>query len=528
MIKMLIVDDEPIARKHVRNSFPWEIWGITIIGEATNGAEALLMCEKEIPDIALVDITMPVMNGFQLLDELKKHYPDVQTIFVTAHRSFEFAQKAIQKGSVGYILKSPINIDESKEVFQKVCSDINKKYQEKDKDKKLLHNYGFPLRQKFFSNLIDFSLISKEEMIEEAKSVGIHLNSSSSYYILLCTIKHTEVDDFEKMDHSMYVTEMKVYEMLSEFFTAKPSFSYELFPTSSGHLIVIIESSSTPFHTIQELSSAIILKIQAALSMDLKFFITTSRKVTNIENIKSKYGEILNFINYINFYNNHSTPLVIESCDNPLITCSEMQEAGTLFSSIVRNEDHNGLEKWLRDLEQLCLMYKFDPTQLTMWFHNLREMQEGELYEHFPDFKESVHFDDVLKKIKNWFLRENKDKEVQVNSQIADALKYIEENLDQDLSLNTIADSVYLSPSYFGRMFKSQMGLSIIDYILEQRITKAKRLMKETKFRNYEIAEKVGFQNYSYFSTVFKKHEKKSPNEYRSSLKETVRLSAGP
>jgi two-component system response regulator YesN len=70
-----------------------------------------------------------------------------------------------------------------------------------------------------------------------------------------------------------------------------------------------------------------------------------------------------------------------------------------------------------------------------------------------------------------------------------------------------------------GQLFKKEVGSSIVDYIQEQRMEQAKRYLASGEFRNYELAEKVGFSNYPYFCTMFKKHTGMTPNQYRSSVK---------
>jgi two-component system response regulator YesN len=106
---------------------------------------------------------------------------------------------------------------------------------------------------------------------------------------------------------------------------------------------------------------------------------------------------------------------------------------------------------------------------------------------------------------------------VKTRPEIALAIQYIKKHLDTDLSQETVATMVELSPAYLGRIFKRDMGISMTDYITEQRIQLAKKHLVDGTYRNYELAEKIGFTSYSYFCTIFKKVTGQTPNEYKNS-----------
>jgi len=97
---------------------------------------------------------------------------------------------------------------------------------------------------------------------------------------------------------------------------------------------------------------------------------------------------------------------------------------------------------------------------------------------------------------------------------IEKAKKYIDENYDQDISLEDIADYVYLHHAYFSRIFKEHVGENFSDYLTKVRIENAIRLLKENKYKTYEISEKIGYKSSKYFARVFKKVTGFTPREY--------------
>ncbi|TYA11374.1 response regulator [Paenibacillus faecis] len=111
---------------------------------------------------------------------------------------------------------------------------------------------------------------------------------------------------------------------------------------------------------------------------------------------------------------------------------------------------------------------------------------------------------------------------------VKEALRYVEEHLEQGLGLRDAAQHVHLNPSYFSVLFKEQMGMTFIEYVTRLRIQKAKELLLQTKLPVGEIAERVGYQTTKYFNKVFKEYEGHSPGSYRNEVKGQAPEVPGP
>ena len=121
MIKVLIVDDEYLLRQLIRNTLDWGSLGFEIIAEAEDGEQALEVIEDTRPQLAIVDINIPLLNGLELSKSIRKNYPQIRIIILTGYGEFEYAKEAISLGVSNYILK-PIN----KEELEKAILDIKK------------------------------------------------------------------------------------------------------------------------------------------------------------------------------------------------------------------------------------------------------------------------------------------------------------------------------------------------------------------------------------------------------------------
>ncbi|GIO87648.1 DNA-binding response regulator [Paenibacillus faecis] len=111
---------------------------------------------------------------------------------------------------------------------------------------------------------------------------------------------------------------------------------------------------------------------------------------------------------------------------------------------------------------------------------------------------------------------------------VKEALRYVEEHLNQGLGLRDAAQHVHLNPSYFSVLFKEQMGMTFIEYVTRLRIQRAKELLLQTKLPVGEIAERVGYQTTKYFNKVFKEYEGHSPGSYRNEVKGQAPEVPGP
>ena len=103
-------------------------------------------------------------------------------------------------------------------------------------------------------------------------------------------------------------------------------------------------------------------------------------------------------------------------------------------------------------------------------------------------------------------------------SQLREAIAYIHEHLDQNLTLAELASVVYLSPHHFANLFKQSTGRSPHQYVTHCRIEKAKRLLRQPNTPIIEICQQVGFQNQSHFTRVFRQYTHSTPKAYRNSL----------
>ncbi len=157
MIKVLIVEDEIGTRNLLKIIVKWEELHMKIIGEASNGREALFHMEKELPDLVVTDIKMPVMSGIELAEEIMKKYPSVKVIIITAYDEFKYAQQAIRAGAADFILK-PMKRQEVREALLKVSGQIEKEEESSPDVMEQVRNY---LEKHFAESELSLSAVAE-------------------------------------------------------------------------------------------------------------------------------------------------------------------------------------------------------------------------------------------------------------------------------------------------------------------------------------------------------------------------------
>ena len=122
--RVMIVDDEYIMRQGIKYMINWEEYGFQVVGEASNGKEALDFMEKLKPNVVFCDIAMPVMDGLDFVRIVHRKYPDVQILILSAYDKFEYVRQALLNGAVDYVLKPTLNPEELLKILSKIADKI--------------------------------------------------------------------------------------------------------------------------------------------------------------------------------------------------------------------------------------------------------------------------------------------------------------------------------------------------------------------------------------------------------------------
>jgi two-component system response regulator YesN len=522
MKHILLVDDEPLARKHIKDMFPWQDWGYRIVGEASNGDEALAMCEALQPHIALIDITMPVMDGLTLLKELRTRFPQIRNIMLTAHRDFDYAQQAIQYGAFGYIVKSPIDPEATKLALDRASSDWDKDtamIHHAELHHKLIQNYQYPLRKQFFEQILSTLLQQTLEIKNRSQELGI--NFAAPFFTLwVCQVDDLVTFEQNYQEKDKPLIDFSLLEIVRETMHECTKGRFELFPRQFGSFVVLLHfDHAHSFSQADQLEMAGKMTKPLQQFMSIELVLAISPVFSNISLLNKLFKETETKLAY-RFYQDKPHPIFTET-EIPFqqLPAKDWGMLEEQFEIIRTDTNPEAWRQWCDTTADIMLTYRPEPNTLKAWITGLLER--------VPEWRRTIQHTDQeisLKRMMNaihdaavqkYLLTQNKH----MRPEISAAIEFIRRNLDQDLTLDMIAKAIQLSPSHLVHVFKKDVGTTVIDYILQQRIRLAKEYLLSGQYRNFELADKTGFNSYSYFCTIFKKYTGLTPNQYKNSAR---------
>lgn len=526
MQKILIVDDESIFREYLRTALDWEAYGFEICAEAKNGVEALEQVHVHRPDIALVDITMPFMDGLTLTEQLKERYPTTSVVLITGHNEFDYARKALKLGVEDYILK-PFSKDELVLTLLK----LQKEHQRAQEEKSTLKENQQLMKESFLNHLLSGDYNHSDE------ETSLRLQQFGESFDSLCfVVACIEIDNMDlkwnKVSERL-LWKYAVTNILNE--ALEETENHLIFNGPEGRIICLVEHQGDGELETPALGGY--EKLCFLIKKYLKFTITVGvgRSQSGYQGIRSSYLEALEAL---------QNKFVLGN-DRVIAYGSGALESGTqAFYPTEVNEEllvqlrmQNGdkvdakleeIFQMIRDqrlsldytyvismgLISVCLSY------VTETGHPIEDCF-GEAFFPYSEIKRLESIDATSVWIKELFnqaiLYTGKHRKTRSSKIAQSAKEYIELHYrDPELQLDQIAQQVFINPSYLRAVFKKEIGMTVTDYVTHVRMHKAKDLLGKGNIRLADIAEQIGFNDPSYFSKSFKKFFGYSPSEYEN------------
>lgn len=129
MIRVLIAEDDKLARKGLISIMPWEKYNMRVVGDVPNGAKALEFIQNNEVDLIFVDLAMPIISGIELMKKVKKLYKNINFVVLTFYQNFEYIQTALRLGALDYISKAELEYENYDKIFERITQKINEKNQ---------------------------------------------------------------------------------------------------------------------------------------------------------------------------------------------------------------------------------------------------------------------------------------------------------------------------------------------------------------------------------------------------------------
>ena len=521
MIKIMIVDDMPIFLEYLRGCIDWNSYGFEICCEARDGKEALEKIEEFYPDVVLTDITMPYINGLELAERITSDYPDISVILITGNNEFEYARKAVKIGVCDYIVK-PFEKEELILSLLKLHDNIGKAVEtqiiqdgeaEKELDEELKTVIYAGNNDKDVMAGIEKHLFPKKE-VGSAYLLALFRFDTAGY-------SKGRIDAREKLMN----WENLIAKLLGDMLELEGSF--RIFHDFENNIVVLMDfDSDTALDNYKgyEFTDIIqVVKSQLEISSSVAI-----EKATSLGDIKKAYEKCLSFLSQKGYgqlwdLRKSNDEKGYASLDaiirlNKDIETLQADDAelviSTLWTRLHEKESVDGNVS-ITDMNLLTSAISILMTNIiSSGFSIERIYGEGFSPEKFmADAKSSEEMrDNVIYLYKKRIEFEKGKRESKTHSTAQAAKQYIEENYgNNELSISDISEKLCVNQTYLRKMFKSEMDMTLTEYITQLRMQEAKRLITSTDYKLTEVAERVGYNDVSYFSNVFKKFYGISP-----------------
>lgn len=520
MYKLLIADDDEIICRGLGRCIDWEQFGIQVVGMVYDGEMALKEVKDKNPDIIIVDINMPFMNGIEFSCIVREEFPWIKIILLTAYKEFEYAQKAVQMQVFGYVTK-PFENEEVLEVVKKAVKSLEEEKQYKEEIRRNLQL----IKEKYLAELVLYGKAECSDAIELVQDQNAYFQTAIFYVQFFYSETDENVENVIEQEVAFKIIAMQVREYIERRDNVSCFFR--------GNRVVVLFEYTKEQHIER---ARILEEIMEILGANVNTYIVcgVGEKYQGVEKLPYSYGEAEKVIDSRYEFGNQSIVYYKDLQKNNVEYYLQFRLISDSMQKAIRNRDEEELKKQLDCLlDNIAKMPKINNSSLGLMIIELllisyKAFEDENLYQKFFRSSEGLlgeiiktkNFNEISKILKKSFgimFEYLKEKNTSENERIVQrALLYIRENYtNPDISFKEVADFVGLSTSYLSTLMKKYGNINYNQYLNDVRIEKAKMFLRNKDIKTYEVAFCVGFNSSQYFSSIFKKITGMTPKEYR-------------
>lgn len=531
MLHILLVDDEPYVVEDLFVTVPWQSLNIEHVHLAYSGMEALDIIKQHPIDIVVTDINMPQMSGLELIEAIKKDWKHIKCVLLTGYAEFEYAKQAIAQNVSDYLLK-PLADEDFIATLQKIKLDIQFEWEQRASQQKTLqtlHEHLPMLRDKLLHDILQGRFTSADQYTGKATQLQLPFKLGDNIAFLVIRLE----DFYQKHDmNSLLLFEYAIInvavEMLQDHFhvwSCKDSHDYLVFmltPKLSTHF-------SYENHTLETIAYHIQKNVTTIIGGEIS--VITTQWGTFFEQTRQLYREAITIIHQkvgqdTGIYLSTQT---LQEEDNQVSTLQSLYDPPSLFHLF----ETNNWEAIESKLESIILELKAKRLISQEHINEAKNIIESAFF--YYTHRNNKLLSEVaassvanhrqirtveqlkgwafttLSSVKQYFDTDRLDKRSLIISKVQD---YIKDNLHY-VSLHSIADYINLHPVYLSKIFKSETGQRISDYIFLAKMEAASHLLLSSSLKVYQISEQLGYSNAHYFIKLFKEYSGNTPQEFR-------------
>lgn len=523
MYQTVIADDDFLVRTYLKQLDAWKRAGYEIVADVRDGEEALRTIEEIHPEVVVTDITMPLMDGIELIRHIRQMDRDIFIIVLSCHDDFNYVKEAMKLGANEYVLKNSLDEESLFELLMNAknqMAGLKIKSNEHERNRKLIQMGSHSLKYHFFNRLLSgsLSLEEREQKRQEAGITGRFINSAVvNMFIPKWGEIKSQITPVEAEQYSQLFLH-NLTEQLDTLLGAESCYVEKIY-LGEGIFCCFIDLSTMcrSSQMRQKLTSVASACFRCCKQEPYQYAAGVSNICIGEDGIRQAYQQAREILK-LWFYEGEEI-LYFDTQKN--IGKRMPQEADELKENIVLYVSEKSKSKMMEGFEQTIEACRRNCVDSKLVLHWLKELDVKVKVERTPEEYARIIKIEQLLEIGNeyadkLFLVSKKELPQGVSAAIKQSVKFIHEHYKNQIGLTDAAEAAGLNPAYLSYLFKQEMGIGFSNYLLECRMDCAKELLKNTTFKVKDVAMKSGFNDYHYFSKAFKKLVGCNPAEYRN------------
>lgn len=531
-MNLMIVEDEARLRSSLANNIPWEENGIELVGLAANGQEALYLFERKKPDVLLLDIQMPEMDGLTLARTIHEKDPYIKCIILSGHDNFSFAQSALELGITKYLLK-PAGDTEILEAVLQAAEAIRKEMENRHNQYQLQLKWSQHLpyiQEMFLQNWLN-GKYAEWEIAEKSKDLFIELEDNHQYTVAVIDMDplpeggtRFNAQDAPLLNFSLKSICKEFLERHTAWVCSDSMDSTVILFTAPAHQ----EQQDFMLH-VHTLIGKLQFMVKECLKLTASAGISTTAR--DKETVAKLYLQARKALQErIVYGHNLAIPYREENSKEPILpaepTLEKELEIALETGNAARVSEALGLI-WQKGMAKAGSIEEIRENMLYLsslfvrFIHkqgwSIQEVagEEEAYFHHLQSLASKEQFHQWIQRVVQSYLTyQQKQRKTTSHKLVKDILQLVEKEMDQELSLHMVADRLYVNSSYLSRLFKQETGKSFSNYVLERKMESAKRHLLDGA-KVYDAARVAGYRDVSYFTRVFRKYWGVTPGEIK-------------
>ncbi|MCR2803420.1 response regulator transcription factor [Paenibacillus soyae] len=536
MYKVMLVDDDYPVLELIDYAMDWERLGLQVIGMHENGARALEAAASEMPDILITDIGMPQMDGLELVAKLKELKPNLRAAILSCHSEFEYARQAMKLQVQDYLLKDTLDPSQIRTLLTQFIASLEEEREQQSKQlrmERLVDRNRSLMKEKFIRTTLQQPLLDKEKWRTELEGFGLSLRGGETIIPVIGLIDDFRAAKlrFQSDEVLRFAVDNVMEETLQQSGMSAVHFQYSAQET----VILAAFQGGLKVNGFDETRILLRSLQEAVRSLKLTMSFLIGDSCSEPEEIKASLLHVQQD-KIARFYRTNGD--VRRSTGKPpgaYDLYRDFHKSSEKLRDLIVGkkvaELSAAVDGWLGDIEK-C---QPDPPAVKDWV--LRMLLDTRLkLQSVLDYRSAGNADvlpnealelDTMAELKEWMIghclsiiaTDLYGGASSKRSEIAEACHFVTQHLDRKITLEEVAEQLFMNPSYFSRLFKKETGETFIEYVTRMKMNRAKELLESSAMPVGKICELLGYDNQSYFIKLFKTFAGVTPVEFRGQLR---------